>query len=88
MTYNIRFKRSAQKALGNLDAHLRARLESKIANLGAEPRPAGCKQLREFGTDRFWRIRVGQWRVIYRIDDDSREIDIRAVEHRREAYRR
>jgi mRNA interferase RelE/StbE len=55
-----------------------------IDGLAANPRPPGVKKLR--GTRDLWRIRVGDYRVIYRVDDAKRLVDISHVRHRREAY--
>jgi len=48
------------------------------------PRPSGVRKLR--GTRDLWRIRVGDYRVIYRMDDRKRLVDVSHVRHRREAY--
>lgn len=50
-----------------------------------EPRPKGCKKLQ--GPTRLWRIRVGEYRVVYDIDDDQRLVDVVVIRHRSEAYR-
>jgi mRNA interferase RelE/StbE len=49
------------------------------------PRPAGCKKLK--GGQNLWRIRVGDYRVVYWLDDSRAVIDVVAVRHRSEAYR-
>lgn len=82
--YEIQFSRSARKELESLTAEVVGRIFSKITALAGDPRPPGCRKL--VGTESF-RIRVGDYRVIYSVDDDSRIIDIRAVKHRREAYK-
>ncbi|MGB8579902.1 MAG: type II toxin-antitoxin system RelE/ParE family toxin [Candidatus Sulfotelmatobacter sp.] len=48
------------------------------------PRPAGCKKLK--GHKDQWRIRIGEWRVIYFIDDAAKQVSITRVAHRREVY--
>jgi mRNA interferase RelE/StbE len=53
--------------------------------LASNLRPHGCVKLQ--GADDLWRIRVGEYRVIYAIGDDRRIVDISAVRHRRDAYR-
>jgi mRNA interferase RelE/StbE len=82
--YEIQFSRSARKELESLTAEVVSRIFSKITVLASDPRPPGCRKL--VGTESF-RIRVGDYRVIYSVDDCSRIIDIRAVRHRREAYK-
>jgi len=61
------------------------RVLSKIESLAQEPRPRGCKKLR--GPSRLWRVRVGEYRIIYEIDDRQRVVDVVIVRHRREVYR-
>jgi len=61
------------------------RILKSIEALVSSPRPAGARKL-EGATD-LWRIRIGEWRVVYRIVDRQRLVDIIAVRHRREAYR-
>ena len=83
--YAITFARSARKQLQVLDRALALRIVGRIESLAVTPRPVGCVKL-EGGTG-LWRIRVGDYRVIYEIDDDRCRIDVSAVRHRREAYR-
>ena len=61
------------------------RVLSKIESLAQEPRPRGCKKLR--GPSRLWRVRVGEYQIIYEIDDRQRVVDVVIVRHRREVYR-
>jgi len=83
--YAITFARSARKQLEVLDRALALRIVGRIESLAVTPRPVGCVKL-EGGTG-LWRIRVGDYRVIYEIDDDRCRIDVSAVRHRRDAYR-
>ncbi|HEX5138271.1 MAG TPA: type II toxin-antitoxin system RelE/ParE family toxin [Planctomycetota bacterium] len=53
--------------------------------LGSDPRPAGCRKLH--AADDLWRVRIGDYRVIYSIDDSKRRVDVNAVRHRSDAYR-
>jgi mRNA interferase RelE/StbE len=82
--YEIQFSRSARKELESLTSEVVGRIFPKITALAGDPRPSECRKL--VGAESF-RIRVGDYRVIYSIDDDSRIIDIRAIRHRREAYK-
>jgi mRNA interferase RelE/StbE len=83
--YAISFARSARKQLQVLDRALALRIVGRIESLAVAPRPVGCAKLE--GGGGLWRIRVGDYRVIYEIDDDRRRIDVSAVRHRRDAYR-
>jgi mRNA interferase RelE/StbE len=82
--YSITFARSACKELESLNAALIQRIFPKIEALAKEPRPRGCRKLR--GEKNLWRIRVGEYRVIYGINDEEKVVDIIAVRHRSAAY--
>ena len=82
--YSITFARSARKELESLDATRVQRIFPGIESLAKEPRPKGCRKLR--GERDVWRIRVGDYRVIYAVHHDRRAVDIIAVRHRSDAY--
>ena len=82
--YSVIFARSARKELESLNAALVKRIFPKIEALAKEPRPKGCRKLK--GEKNLWRIRVGDYRVIYAIYDERKVIDIIAIRHRRAAY--
>ena len=82
--YLVEIKPSAAKELDALDHALFARIDRKILAPAENPRPTGCKKLRSYKDQ--WRIRVGDWRVVYIIDDDARRVSITRVAHRREVY--
>jgi mRNA interferase RelE/StbE len=83
--YAVTFARSARRELEKLNPPYIARIVSRIDRLAQEPRPKGARSLR--GSEDLWRVRVGDYRIIYHIDDQQRVIDIVRVRHRREAYR-
>ena len=83
--YSVVFARSARKELQNLDPQVARRILKQIEALVANPRPSGVVKLE--GAADLWRIRVGEWRVVYRISDRDRLVDVIAVRHRRDAYR-
>ncbi len=82
--YSLEIKRSAQKELDALDDAPFARMDRKILALAGNPRPAGCKRLK--GHRDQWRVRVGDWRAVYIIDDAARLVTITRIGHRREVY--
>ena len=82
--YSLEIKHSAQRELDALDNTLFVRIDRKILALADNPRPAGCKKLRGYKDQ--WRIRVGDWRVVYLIDDEAKLVTITRVAHRREVY--
>jgi mRNA interferase RelE/StbE len=83
-SYAVRFKPSARNEIEDLPNPLLQRVFSKIEALAHNPRPAGCKKLRN-STD-LWRIRVGDYRVVYSIDDGRKVIEVLRVRHRRDVY--
>lgn len=82
--YTIAFARSARRELEQLDATIIRRIFPKIEALAKDPRPAGCRKIR--GERHLWRIRIGDYRVVYAVYDEDRTVDIIAVRHRSEAY--
>jgi mRNA interferase RelE/StbE len=82
--YSLEIKQSAQRELDALDDALFARIDRKILALADDPRPAGCKKLRAYKDQ--WRVRVGDWRVLYVIDDAAKLVTITRVAHRRDVY--
>ena len=82
--YHLEIKPSAAKELDALDHALFARIDRKILALAENPRPPGCKKLRGYKDQ--WRIRVGDWRVVFIIDDDAKRVSVTRVAHRREVY--
>jgi mRNA interferase RelE/StbE len=84
--YSVEVKLSARKELEALPDNVLARVVKKMDSLRSAPRPAGCKKLR--GYRDHWRVRVGDWRVVYVIDDAAKLISVTRVAHRREVYER
>ena len=82
--YAIDIKPSARRELEKLSDSLIARLLRRIEGLSINPRPPGCRKLR--GYKDLWRVRVGEYRVIYIIDDDRKIVSITRIAHRREVY--
>ena len=83
--YAITFARSARKELERLEPAQVNRIFPIIESLTQNPRPTQCKKLS--GLQNLWRIRVGDYRLIYHIHDKQKMVDIVAIRHRREAYR-
>jgi mRNA interferase RelE/StbE len=82
--YAVELKASARKELEKLPAKLIGRIFPKLEALGDEPRPAGCKKLK--GGQQEWRIRVGDYRVVYTIDDARLRVSVTRIRHRSEVY--
>ena len=82
--HEVRIGRSAAKELESLPDQFIDRVAAKIDSLSTQPRPPGCKKLR--GADDLWRVRVGDYRIIYVIDDTQSIVEIRVIRHRKDAY--
>ena len=87
MTYTIEISTSAAKAVDKLQKANRLRIVGAIELLSVDPRPPGAKMLRG-GEQGRWRVRVGDYRIVYAIEDDRLLVLVLRVAHRREAYDR
>ena len=83
--YKVTFKASVDKDLGNLPKELVARVWKRFELLKHEPFPRQALKLE--GSEALYRIRVGDYRIVYGVDLQAREVVIHHVRHRREAYR-
>jgi mRNA interferase RelE/StbE len=83
--YRVLLERVAEKDLSRLSREMYDRVIVAIQSLAQNPRPAGCRKLT--GSKNDWRIRVGDYRVVYEIADAIRIIRVNRVRHRREVYR-
>lgn len=83
-SYSLLIKRSAEKELRELPKADLRRIMKRIGQLASDPCPKGCEKL--FGADSY-RVRQGDYRILYRIDDGQRVIEIYKVGDRREVYR-
>jgi len=84
MSYAISIQRGAQKELSQLPAGAYEQVREAIFALAHNPRPIGCQKLTARSG---WRIRIGDFRVIYEIDDKKETILILHIGHRRDIYR-
>ena len=83
--YAVEFRRSAKKDLERLDSLVQRRVLRATEGLAIDPRPPGCRKLH--GSDNAFRIRVGDYRVVYTVDDAVLIVAIERVRHRGEVYR-
>jgi mRNA interferase RelE/StbE len=84
-SYKVEFTKSARKALDRIPNTVRNQLAVKIYSLKDDPRPDGCKKLK--GEKDLYRIRVGNYRVVYLIQDGKLIVVVVKVGHRRDVYR-
>jgi len=83
-SYRVALTSSAEKELHRLPKKVIARIIPRLENLELVPRPPRCKKLK--GGNHEWRIRVGDYRIVYVIDDTARTVDVTRIAHRREVY--
>jgi len=83
--YNVIIKASAKKELATLPKPIIARLIAAIESLATDPRPNGVRKLT--GTQDMYRVRVADYRIVYRIEDDRLIIEVVRVAHRKDVYR-
>lgn len=84
-SYKLTIGSRAAKELSTLPAVVTQRVDAAILGLSSDPRPHGAKKLK--GGRQLWRIRVGDYRIVYSIDDDQAVVDVIGVPHRSKAYR-
>ncbi len=82
--YKIELRRNARKALDKIQPQERSRILSALLELEQNPRPRGMEKVK--GTE-LWRIREGDYRLVYDIDDARKIITVVKIGHRREIYR-
>ncbi len=82
--YRVLIKPSAVKELETVSLRDRQRMVARVNSLAEDPRPAGCERLS--GEDKF-RLRQGDYRVVYLVDDGAREVTVFRIGHRRDVYR-
>jgi mRNA interferase RelE/StbE len=85
LAYRIEIDRRALRSLKRLPNDARKRLVAAIDELAAEPRPGGVTKLT--GREE-WRVRIGDYRVIYTIDDTQQTVTVWKAGHRKDVYRR
>ena len=83
--YKVLFKPSADRRLQKLPHDVQRRIVGAVAMLGHNPRPAGVVKLT--GDENLWRIRIGDYRVVYEIHEDRLIVLVLRVAHRKDAYR-
>ena len=83
--YEVLLASRAERDLRQLPAEMFQRVVAAMQLLADDPRPSGSKKLA--GSERDWRIRIGDYRVLYEIDDRKRVVRVMRVRHRRDAYR-
>jgi mRNA interferase RelE/StbE len=85
VSYNIEVRPAALRQLRKIDPEARRRIQAAVEILSETPRPPGAKKL--VGGQGEWRVRTGDYRIVYEIHDDVLVVLVVAVGHRREIYK-
>ena len=86
MAYAVYMRSAAERERRRLQGHIRQRINQYLLQLKSEPCPSGVEKL--VGRPNSWRVRVGDYRILYEIDDTKQRVTVYRIVHRREAYRR
>ncbi len=86
MSYTVVISKSVQKQIDDLPNDVTLRVSEKIQSLALEPRPDGVVKLK--GYDREYRVRTGDYRVRYEVDDENQLVQILQCKHRNDVYRK
>lgn len=86
MPYRVVTRRKAQKQLARVQPQDRDRVGAAMYGLAVDPRPRGARKMRGTGNVEDWRVRVGDYRIVYRVDDEAEEILVLDVGHRQGIY--
>lgn len=84
--YHLTIRRSAKKELSSFPAHVVKRIVDRLEGLKKDPRPSGSKKLKGTSND-LWRIRVGDYRVVYTVYDEQKEVEVISMGHRKDIYK-
>ncbi len=84
MKYSVIIPKSVEKEILSLPNVVIRKVIKEFEKLQGVPRPAGCKKLKG---EQGWRVRIGEYRILYDIDDKKKQIVIRKVSHRKDVYR-
>lgn len=85
MKYSVIVKPNASKDLDLLPKYIYLNIRNVLNSLREESRPVGCKKL--IGSENRWRIRIGNYRILYEINDDLKTVEIFRIAHRKDVYR-
>ncbi len=81
MRYRVLLEQAAQRDFRALDPRVARRVRMRLLSLEENPRPPGVRKLRDV-TPAWYRLRVGDWRVLYIVDDQRREVRVYRIKHR------
>jgi len=83
--YRVSISKTVSKQIESFPSGAGLKIVDRIRSLGENPRPHGCEKLS--GEENLWRVRSGDYRIVYAVFDKTKEVKITVVKHRREVYR-
>ena len=86
MSYTVSLRPAAERNRRRIPEDIRKRINRRLLSLEQDPRPPGVEKLR--GRPNSWRIRVGEYRVLYEIEEATNRVIVFRIDHRRDVYRR
>jgi mRNA interferase RelE/StbE len=84
MSYTVEIVSKAEKEFTRLPPAARTQIRKKILSLEETPKPFGSKKLRE---TEYYRLRAGDYRIVYSVDDDNKVVKVLSIAHRKQVYR-
>lgn len=87
-SYNVFFRKSASRQLRKLPPGIAKRIVPHVDELENEPFPHGVEQLKGIRKPTLYRLRVGDYRILYTVEASEKTVTIFAVQHRRDVYRK
>jgi len=85
LTYRVLLERQVEKELRSLPRQMLRRIDLRLLQLAEDPTPKGALKLRGKDTEG-WRLRIGDYRILYTVDDQRSLVQVYRIKHRREAY--
>jgi len=85
VSYRVIVKPSAEREVNRLPLAVATRVVAAMTALGDDPRPPGVKKMQ--GAENLWRVRVGDYRIVYEIHDREIVIVVLRIAHRKDVYR-
>lgn len=84
-SFKVSLKKSVEKDLRRIDKSMIPRIIQSVQSLAEDPFPVNSRKL--VGSQKTYRLRVGDYRVVYQVDGDLMEVEIQTIAHRKEVYR-
>jgi len=85
LVYKVFLEKRAEREIKKLPAEIFYRIILKLKTLSENPKPPGCRKIT--GAESDWRIRIGDYRIIYEIDEQEKAVKVMRIRHRRDVYR-